>query len=214
VLSDLLPLLGGLALAVWLYFLRESWRRRHRVHPPAPEITLQQAWENLLKNFEAHPDHDLFPPAIEFGEYQLDLSEPDGRRETRRKILDAVTAALHLEAIAALAESDRELLLAGYQAGMDPMLRSALAEANLRWIALRHYALLKFDDAVHGDWFHQFVWIAGSYIREKVRLARDHILAIDPSAGRLVEIYDELLASLRDDALDAPSKKRFVRPGL
>ena len=59
--------------------------------------------------------------------------------------------ALHLEAIARLPESERAVLLKGYQPGMDALLRAgALPKPVAQWAVLRHYARLKYDDAVPG----------------------------------------------------------------
>ena len=55
---------------------------------------------------------------------------------------------------------------------------------------------------------------AGPYIREKVRLAKEHILQADPGAGRFAELYDTLLGELRDKMLKARPKRRFVPSDL
>jgi hypothetical protein len=76
-------------------------------------------------------------------------------------------------------------------------------------MALRWYARMKYDDAVPGDWFHHYLRVAGPYVREKVRLAREHLVEFNEGAARFVQIYDALLAQLRHDMLAARPKKRF-----
>ena len=77
------------------------------------------------------------------------------------------------------------------------------------WLALRYYLRLKYDDAVADDWLHHFLRVARPYVREKVRLARDYLVEVDPSAGRFAEIYDKLLDELRREMLKTPPKRRF-----
>ena len=76
------------------------------------------------------------------------------------------------------------------------------------------YARWKFDDAVEDDWFHNYMNLARPYIREKVRLAKEHVIQMDASAARFAEIYDALLAELKEKMIKARPKQRFVRPDL
>jgi hypothetical protein len=97
---------------------------------------------------------------------------------------------------------------------MDALLRETLRAYRIEWFALRWFARMRFDDAVPDDWFHNYLRIAGPYVREKVRLARDYLLEVDPAAGRFAEIYDKLLDELRRNMLAARPKKRFPPPDL
>ena len=199
--------------------MRERHRRRTEIRPPAPDVTLPEAAQSFL--LVPHPDAPLLaaalaPPAgaeLEAIERQL-LADPHPRVALRRAILESAGMALHLEAIARLPEPERAMLLKGYEPGMDPLLRETHMEALARWAVLRHYARLKYDDAVPGDWFQQFLHVAGPYIAEKVRLARDFLVRIDEGAARFAEVYDALLDELRRDLLKTPPKKRFPPPDL
>ena len=104
--------------------------------------------------------------------------------------------------------------LRGYEPDMDELLVNAVTSSAVKWVVLREYARWKFDDAVAGDWFHEYMGLAGPYIREKVRLAKEHVLQADPSAGRFAQLYDTLLGELRDKMLRTRPKKRFVRRDL
>jgi hypothetical protein len=201
---DLFPLIAALGAAVLIWVLRERHRRRTQINPPAPDITLPEAAES----FPGIPR-----PELETIERQLSASDHP-RLALRRAILESAGMALHLEAIARLPEPERAMLLKGYEPGMDPLLRQAHADALARCALFRHYARLKYDDAVPGDWYDHFLHIAGPYIAEKVRLARDFLVAVDEGAARFAEIYDALLDELRRDLLKAPPKKRFPPPDL
>lgn len=216
---DLLPLVAALSAAILIWVLRERHRRRTEIRPPAPDATLAEAAQSFL--LVPHPDAPLLAPTLappapaELEEIERQtLADAHPRLALRRAILDSAGMALHLEAMARLPESERAMLLQGYQPGMDPALRQAHAEALARSSLLRHYARLKYDDAVPDDWFEHFLHIAGPYIAEKVRLARDFLVRVDEGAGRFAEIYDALLDELRRELLKAPPKKRFPPPDL
>lgn len=160
------------------------------------ERVLADAWRDLLE--------------IETLSHQAD----EERLLIRQAIIASATMELLLEAISQHDEQGRRALIQGYQQGMDQLLQDAITGSRLKWIVLREYARWRFDDAVTNDWFHQYVHLARPYIREKVRLAREHVLRTDAGAGRFAEIYDTLLAELREQVLAAPPKQRFVPPDL
>jgi len=195
--SDFLPLVALVATAVAVYVIRERRRLAREVHPSAPGVTIA----------EIPAPESVRAELAEIERRALAADHP--RQAIRAAILHNATLALHLEAIAALPEGERSLLLRGYEPGMDALLRTALDGHRAVWEALRAYSRLKYDDAVPGDWFDHFLHQAGPYIREKVRLARDCLLQVDVSASRFAEIYDELLAELRERAIKAPPKHRF-----
>lgn len=199
-LADLFPLIAALAAAAAIYYARERHRRSTQVRPPKPEITMAEAWEGWR---EGPPPEDVL--AIE----NRAKASDNPRLAIRAAILDSAVIAMHLEAIAGLGEAERAALLKGYTAGMDGLLRESLRGANTRCAALRHYMRLKYDDAVPDDWYDHFLHIAGPYIREKVRLARDYLLEVDEGARRFAEIYDQLLDELRREMLKTRPKRRF-----
>ncbi|MFB3828453.1 MAG: hypothetical protein ACE15B_16920 [Bryobacteraceae bacterium] len=205
-MSDLIPLFGLVAAAVAIYVLRERRRRRTEIRPRFPGITMEEALAI------APVDGDTRELLLEIERRALASDNP--RLAIRNAILRHAAVALHLEAIAALGEDERRLLLKGYEPGMDALLRTALESSEAAWRSLREYARLKYDDAVPGDWFDRFLHQARPYIREKVRLARDYLLQLDPAAGRFAEIYDALLQELREGSLAAPAKKRFPPPDV
>lgn len=145
---------------------------------------------------------------------QWSRRSPDPRRAIRQAILAQAALALKLEAVRGCDEAARQALVRGYRPGMDELLASGAAACHLTWRLLRHYARLKFDDAVAEDWFHRFLRLARPYIREKVRLAEAAVVAMDEGAGRFAAVYDLLLEDLEKQALAAPPKARFVRPDL
>ena len=217
-LADLLPLLAltGAAVAIWI--LRERHRRRTAILPPAPEITMAQAWEMWQAGLRDHPDRVFTrgdaagaPGAFEaLAEIERRTQASDYPRMTVRKaILELATMGLHLDAIAALGERERELLLKGYTAGMEALLDDTTRACRVEWLVLRWYARMKYDDAVPDDWFHHYLLVAGPYVREKVRLARDYLVEVDEGAGRFAEIYDKLLDELRREVLAVRPKRRF-----
>ena len=229
-LDDLLPLLAALTVAAVVYGLREARRRRLRVSPPMPGLTMQEAWERWLGGARHNLDDIFVPPGAapdetpprlraEVGKSLMEIerrcAEADNPRAAlRRAILHGAVIALHLEAVSALGEPERKALLQGYEEGMDELLRDAWRASTLTWIVLRQYGRLKYDDATASDWFHQFMHVARPYVREKVRMAREFVLQMDEGSGRFVEIYDELLQQLREEMLKARPKKRFVAPDL
>ena len=131
------------------------------------------------------------------------------RAAVREAILELAGMALYLDAIGALGENERAALLKGYSAGVDEQLRATARAYQVEWMVLRWYTRMKYDDAVPGDWFHHYLRVAGPYVREKVRLAREHLVEFNEGAARFVQIYDALLAQLRHDMAAAPPKKRF-----
>jgi len=223
-------LLYALIVAVVVYVLREIHRRRMRVNPKRPDLTMWEAWDFWLEGAGKNPDQRFAPPGADPGtvaghvraQAERDLLEteqpsPDPERARlmiRRAILGNATIALQLEAITKCEEEARQALIKGYEPGMEQLLQDAVASCNVKWLVLRQYARWKFDDAVASDWFHQYMHVARPYIREKVRLAKDFVLLMDEGAGRFVEIYDTLLHEQRESALKARPKKRFVRPDL
>lgn len=222
-LGDLLPLfaLVGAAVAIWV--IRERRRRRFEVDPPQPDIAIAQAWEMCRRGPADHPDRALLATAAELEPPLLAalqdvaaraLAADHPRMALREAILEFATLALHLETIAAHGETERALLLKGYEPGMDALLRATLRAYAAEWFVLRWYAHMKYDDAVADDWFQHYLHVARPYIREKVRLAGEFLLEVDPSAGRFAEIYDRLLDDLRRQLLAAPPKKRFPPPDI
>ncbi len=223
-------LLYALLIAVAVYIVREVRRGRRRVRPRRPDFRIEEAWANWKAGIARHPDQRLLTPLANPSSTPAPLlaSIEQSLRETerlaaqadnprlflRRAALSSATLALQLAAIAEQDEPARRALIQGYEEGMDSRLRDAVAAHTARWVVLREYARWKFDDAVPNDWFHHYMDFAGPYVREKVRLAREFILRADPGAGRFVQIYDQLLAELRDRVLKTPPKKRFVPAGL
>jgi len=222
--------LYALIVAVIVYIIREVRRYRLRVRPSEPNLTMDEAWQYWLDGLDKHPDQELFPretSARSLPERVLtaaresllrveaaSLESGRERRLIREAIIAAVTMEFQLEAIARHSEEERAVLIKGYEEGMDPLLRDAIAGSRVQWIVLREYARRRFDDAVPGDWFHHYVYLARPYITEKMRLAREYVLRTDAGASRFVEIYDTLLAELRARVLKARPKRRFVRPDL
>jgi hypothetical protein len=209
--------------------VRELRRRRLRIRPRFPELTMEEALELWRQGGRADPDVHLVrsghggasPEAVWEAAARsareverLSRTSPDPRRAIRQAILAQAVLALKLEAIRGRDETSRQALVRGYRPGMDELLEGAAAACHLTWRLLRHYARLKFDDAVRDDWFHRFVHLARPYIREKVRLAAAAVVEMDEDARRFATIYDELLEELKQQALAAPPKQRFVRPDL
>jgi len=221
--------LYALAAAVVAYLVRELRRRRLRVNPRLPELTMDEAVELWRKGGDKDPDAALLHeslrgapegPVLEAAvrvareAEQRSLRAASARQAIREAILAQATLALKLEAIRARDERARAALVVGYQPGMEELLGEGARICHASWRLLRCYARLKFDDAAPEDWFHRYVHLARPYIREKVRLAEAAIVEMDESARRFAEIYDLLLADLKKEALAAPPKKRFVRPDL
>lgn len=218
-----------LAAAVVVSLLRELRRWRMRVHPRFPELTMEEALAMWRRESRPDPDAVLLPEAsaavpsppvweaaaqaaLEAGEWSRQF--PDVRRAIRQAILSQAVLALKLEAILGRDEAARQALVLGYRPGMDELLAGGAAACHLTWRLLRHYARLKFDDAVPDDWFHRFLRLARPYIREKVRLAEAAVVSMDEGARRFAAVYDLLLEELERQALAAPPKQRFVRPDL
>ena len=191
---------------------------------------MEEAWDLWLEGVPGHTDHLFEPPGIsangvpahiqaearqgvlEIERLSAQVSRP--YHAIRRAILANATMALQLEAIGECDENARQALVKGYEPGMDHLLREAVISCSVKWLVLRHYARLKFDDAVPSDWFHQYMHLAKPYVKEKVRLAKDFVLRTDAGAGRFASIYDTLIEELRDRVLKARPKKRFVTPDL
>lgn len=225
--QELLPLLAALAIAAIVYTAREVHRRRFTVRPPLPDLTLREGWELWRRAGAQHPDIRFFPadatltdgvaaemeralPAAEAG-----ISGADHPRQAvRRSILENAGVALHLEAIIGLGEEEKKALLKGYREGMEGLLQNAWRLSVQRWILLRFYGRLKFDDAVPDDWFQHYMRVAKPYIREKVRLAREHVLERNEGSGQFAQVYDQLLHQLAEDTLKIRPKRRFVAPDL
>jgi hypothetical protein len=216
-LRDLAPLIAALAAAVLVYVARDRSRKRTWVRPARPDITIQEAWEVWRAGAPDDPGH---PPALldgEAGKVEREVAATAARAAKadhprlylRNAILHSAMMALHLEAIAALPEEERAVLLKGYTPGMDGLLEEARRAYRCHWMALRCYLRLKYDDAVADDWLHYYLHVAGPYIKEKVRLARDYLVQVDESAGRFAEVYDKLLDELRREMLKTPPKRRF-----
>ncbi len=216
--------------AVIVYIVREIRRRRVRVHPRWPDLTMEEAWELYVAGTRKHPDRRIIPAGVTSGRLPAAVRE-DARRTlleiekaasrarnprllVRRAILANATLALLLETIAGYGAESRQALIRGYEEGMDSLLRSAVLSSTVKWVVLRLYARWKFDDAVPDDWFHLYLHTARPYIGERVRLAREFVLSADAGTGRFAEIYDALLGELQEKALKARPKKRFARPDL
>ncbi|MCW5977597.1 MAG: hypothetical protein KIT09_05950 [Bryobacteraceae bacterium] len=215
----------ALIVAVVAYAVREVRRRRMAVRPRRPDLTMDEAWGLATAPGAFSPDAGLIRPPMpdevraeaervtrEAEQFSLGADNP--RLAIRQAILGNATLALQLAAIAEHDEAARQALVQGYEPGMDDLLRLAAASREWAWFTLRVYARWKFDDAVADDWFHNYVRVARPYIREKVRLAKEHVMRMDSSAGRFAEIYDALLAQLQANMAKARPKERFVRPDL
>ncbi len=225
-LRDLVPLILALAVAMAIYAARELRRRRTTVNPLFPDLTLSVAWQLWTRGMPDHPDKAFFPAAVTSAEEAADL-EPllvgieaglsgsdHPRIALRAAILESASIALHLDAIIGLGEVERKALLKGYEEGMGALLGSAQRLSTLRWVFLRSYARLKYDDAVPDDWFHNFLRVARPYVREKVRLAREHVLERNEGSGQFAQVYDQLVHGLTEETLKIPPKRRFVAPDL
>jgi hypothetical protein len=224
---DYAPLLVALAIAAIIYVLRERHRRRTRISPLCPGFTMDEAWELWLAGADAGPDAEFVParpdppPAVReqarrslLEAEHLLLAADNPLRRLRAEILRSATACLYLREILALGDPERRALLQGYTEGSEVLLRGLAALHTVLWLVLRQYGRLKYDDVAEDDWFHQFMHVAGPYIREKVHLSHQSLVELDGGAARLVEVYDALLADLERHLLQSPRKKRFVRPDL
>jgi hypothetical protein len=230
VFHDLVPLLIALGAATAIYVLRELRRRRLRIRPPMPTLTMHEAWDIWERGSQNKIDAafvpvqakpDSIPDRVRAAALanvleteRVCAKAENPRVALRRAILDSAAIALHIEAISQFGEQERKALLKGYTEGMDELLVDALAISTLKWIVLREYARLKYDDAAEADGFHYFMQVAKPYIRERVRLARDHVLELNEGSRRFAEIYDALLSELRQQMLKARPKRQFVPPDL
>ena len=227
-MGELVPLLLALGAASAVYALRDRARKRKSVRPAYPDISVQQVWELWKRGIRDASDTSLevlqageFPVRLE-GQIVTQMLQTEHlcvkseypRIALRRAILENSTVVLHLEALLQVGEAERQVLLSGYQAGMEPWLRDSLADARVRCGVLRQYAHWKFDHTAEDDWLHYFYRTAGPYIREKVRLAQEVCLERDKESLRLVEIYDQLLQELGHRSLKAAPKQQFPRPDL
>ncbi len=210
-LRDLAPLILALLLAGAAYLVRERHRRRTEVRPPRPDIGIREAWD-LWRSGAPGAEDDFFSQVEATAAQAAAADNP--RLFLRNAALTSALMALHLEAIAALPDGERAVLLKGYRPDMDGLLRHAIRAHSVHWQVLRYYLRFKYDDAVPEDWFDHFLHVARPYVREKVRLARDCLVQVDSSAGRFAEIYDKLLDELRNGMLKAPPKHRFPPPDL
>jgi len=207
-MTDFYPLIAALAIAVGVYLLRERHRRRTRIQPAHPDLTMEEAWRLWREESGYTAPEDVLEQA------RQSLEEAPGMEALRRELVRSFTTVLYLETILELGEPERKALLKGYEEGLEPLLRKVVAVSNVRWRVLREYGRLKYDDASPEDWFEQYVQIAAPYIREKVRLARAFLVEFDQGASRMVEIYDELLHELETNLLKSRRKKRFAPPDL
>jgi hypothetical protein len=226
VLRDLVPLILALAIAVAIYAARELRRRRITVNPLFPDLTLAAAWQLWRRGIPDHPDKAFLKAAVTSAGEAADveplltgidtsLSRSDHPRlALRAAILENASIALHLDAIIGLGEVERKALLKGYEEGMEDLLASARRLSTIRWAFLRLFARLKYDDAVPDDWFHNYLRVARPYVREKVRLAREHVLERNEGSGQFAQVYDQLLNGLTGETLKIPPKRRFVAPDL
>jgi hypothetical protein len=215
VLPDFFPLLGAILVAASVYWLRERYYRRTRVNPQRPDLTMAEAWEIWCASETLDPSAEALEQAREsLFETERELVAAADLRGLRREIVRSATTGLYLETILEVGETERAALLKGYEPGMEPLLRNVIAVSTVRRQVLREYAQLKYDDAVSEDWFEQYIQVAGPYIREKVRLAREFLVELNQGAERLVEIYDELLRELEKNLLESPPKKRYPPPDL
>src|SRR6266536_2042148 len=107
VLADFLPLIAALSLAAATYILRERHRRRTRIDPARPDLTLA----------EITTEH---------------LPEPGNLHELRRQILHHATVALYLENILDLhcADPAPEDWFEHYRAMAAPFIREKLHAAH------------------------------------------------------------------------------------
>jgi len=229
-LRDLAPLFVALTIAAAVYAYREAQRGRSRTRPKMPSVTMAEAWRFWRDGLVNSADREIEESAARSGtlpdavnqdvhaallEAERRCVEADHPRlALRRLILDQAAMSLHLDAVLRLGEEDRKLLLQGYEPDMAPRLDTALLSSAVLQKVLRLYTQLKYDDAVAHDWFHHFLHLARPYVRERVRLAREHVLSMDEGSGRIVEVYDQLLQDLRKEMIDAKPKKRFVTPDL
>lgn len=194
-IRDLLPLIAALALAAVVYAVRETHRRQSRMAPPLPAITVAETWERWQWGARNPSDHEIVPRGVMedpvsgpvtaaaeeiLGRAGKAFAEADHPRlALRQAILEQAVVALHLDAVSGFGEEERAVLLRGYKPGMDSLLQEARRASTLAWLVLRLHARLKYDDAAPGDWFHNFVRLAGPYIREKSRLARESVVRVD-----------------------------------
>ncbi len=93
-LRELVPLLTALTAAAVLYVVREQRRRRMRIAPPRPDITMREVSEAPV------------PLAIE----RAALATDDPRVAFRRAAIENAVAALYLETIAGLGVENTEEL--------------------------------------------------------------------------------------------------------
>lgn len=230
-LSDLFPLLAALTTAAIIYVIRERRRRRAEIRPRAPELSMEQAWNLWVEASDAHPDRRFLIPSIARPDslpepltaivrsalFEIETAVHDAaqpRTAVRRAILDSARRAIHLERALELGDAERAALIQDYKAGMENLVRDAWRMHTAMWIVLRLYAHWKYDDAVEEDWFHNFLYLARPYIREKMRLAGEYVLKMESGAGRFAEVYDGLLDDLQSRMEKVHSKVRFVPPDI
>jgi hypothetical protein len=213
-MGDFVPLIAALAIAAVVYALRERHWQRTRIRPARPDLTMEQAWEKWRAPAGFAPSPAVLAEAKQsLRETESALGDGD-IAGLRREILRSATTALYLETILELPETERGVLLKGYEPGMEPLVRSVIEVSAVRWRVMREYGRLKYDDTSPEDWFHHYMEFAGPYIREKVRMAREYLVELNEGAGRVVEIYDVLLRDLETRLLKSPRKRRFVPADL
>jgi hypothetical protein len=214
-MGDFVPLIAALVVAAVVYALRERQRRRTRINPARPDLTMEQAWDGWRAPAGFEPSPAVLAQAKQsLLETERALADAGGMESMRRETLRSATTALYMETILELPEAERKVLLKGYEEGMEPLVRNVIGVSAVRWRVLREYGRLKYDDAAPEDWFDQYIEVAAPYIREKVRMAREFLVELNEGARRVAEVYDELLRDLETRLLKSPRKKRFVPPDL
>lgn len=214
-LSDLLPLFAALLGATALYILRERRRRERQVRPPEPDLPIDDAWRRWRAQGGNPPARLLQAIQAElFAIEQECLAADHPRLALRAVLLRHALMGQALEELLPLPDQERQALIRGYEAGQESLLDDAIAYHGALVRVLRLYAARKYDDAVPRDWFDHFHALAQPYLRERVRLGREHLLSLNDGAARFAARYDDLLRDLQDQMLRVPPKQRFPPPDL
>src|SRR5437016_403725 len=101
-MTEFYPLVAALAIAAVAYVVRERHRRRTRVQPARPDLTIDEAWQLWRSQSGYHAPEDVMMQA------RRGLQEPDSLDSLRRDIVRSVTTALYLETILELGEAERK----------------------------------------------------------------------------------------------------------
>src|SRR5579864_3461819 len=106
--ADFVPLILALAIAAAVYLLRERHRRRNRIQPESPGLTMAEAWDlsRASAAYEASAEAQQQARASLLETERTLLASGD-LRALRREILRSATTAIYLETILALAEPER-----------------------------------------------------------------------------------------------------------